>query len=193
MSSASLLPLPSAPGRPYLPSMSTARESHPSVLREEAFDLYIAGYGRARLTEELRDRHGPAAPSESTLKNWSVRDRWPLRRRRIRRLLRDRADALRALAGPELASELLKLRRVAVEGAGETPFHSAEGAFYSLAALERVIARHEDREADHALRDHRRSIGALISLLETNGQVEPDHLTDDEQSGRVPTPREARG
>ncbi len=193
VSSASHLPLPSAPGLPYLPPMSTTRESHPAVLREEAFDLYIAGYGRARLYEELRARHGPAAPSESTLKNWSVRDRWPRRRHRIRRLLRERADALRALAGPDLAVELLKLRRLAVEGAGETPFHSAEGAFFSLAALERVIARHEEREADRALQEHRRSIGALFSLLEGAESEEPNNHVHSEHPGLVPTLRKARG
>ncbi len=159
--------------------MSTNRNYLPPALREEAFDLVVAGYSRRRLCAELRARYGVEAPSEATLRNWSRSDGWMDRRARIRGILRDRADALRTVAGPELTTELHKLRSLALDAVAETPFHSAEGALFSLAALERVIARHEDREAERALQEHRRSIGALISFLETGEPEGASDVSDD--------------
>ncbi len=158
--------------------MSMNRNYLPPALREEAFDLFVAGYSRRRLCAELRARYGAEAPSDATLRNWSRSHGWMDRRARIRDILRDRADALRALAGPDLTAALHKLRRLVVDAVGEAPFHSAEGALFSLAALERVIARHEDREAERNLQEHRRSIGALITFLETGEPKELDQPPD---------------
>ncbi|MEE9162778.1 MAG: hypothetical protein V3U35_07375 [Candidatus Neomarinimicrobiota bacterium] len=160
--------------------MSTGLESHRPSLREEAFDLFVAGYSRRRLCAELRGCYGSAAPSESAVGNWSRRDCWVERRVRIRQLLRARADTLRALAGPDLTAQLHKLRRLVVEAVGEATFRSAEGALYSLAALERVIARHEDREAERTLQEHRRSLGSLLTFLEAGEPAEPQDRPADQ-------------
>ncbi len=119
--------------------MSTGLADHRPALREEAFDLFVAGYSRRRLCAELRASYGSAAPSESAVGNWSRRDRWMERRARIRQLLRARADTLRARA-----------------------------------ALERVIARHEDREAEHTFQEQVRSARALYTFLEAGEPAGPD-------------------
>ena len=171
--------------------MSTNRNYLPPALREEAFDLFVAGYSRRRLCAELRARYGAEAPSEATLRNWSRSCGWMDRRARIRGILRHRADTLRALAGPDLTAALHKLRSLVVDAVAETPFHSAEGALFSLAALERVIARHEDREAERALEEHRRSIRAPLTLLETGNPEGPDDQPSDdvpEVSPSFPSP-----
>ncbi len=154
--------------------MSTGLADHRPALREEAFDLFVAGYSRRRLCAELRASYGSAAPSESAVGNLSRRDRWMERRARIRQLLRARADTLRALAGPDLTAQLQKLRRLVVEAVGEATFRSAEGALYSLAALERVIARHEDREAERTFQEQVRSARALYTFLEAGEPAGPD-------------------
>ncbi len=154
--------------------MSASHQRHPSGLREEAFDLFAGGLSIRRVFDELHGQYAADAPAESTLRRWSVEDRWTRRRARIRSVTRARADARRALAGPELTAELHKMRRQVVEAVDVAPFTTAEGALYALAALERVIARHEDREAERTLQEHRRSIGSLLTFLETGEPADPD-------------------
>ena len=133
--------------------MLARRQPYPDDDREEAFDLYISGFNRRRILTRLRDRHGDGAPSETSLKRWSVQDHWTARRARIRSLTRSHDDNQRALVGTRMAGELLNVRRLAVEAAQDLPFSSAEGALFALAALERIIDRHEVRLVEQHWRD----------------------------------------
>ncbi len=133
--------------------MLEQRQPYPPDDREEAFDHHVSGFNRRKILARLRDRHGAAAPSESTLKRWALQDHWTARRARIRSLTRDHDDHQRALVGTRLTGELLKVRRQAVEAAQDLPFSSAEGALFALAALERIIDRHEVRLVDQHTRD----------------------------------------
>lgn len=129
------------------------RQPYPTDDREEAFDLHVSGFSRPQILAHLNDRYGDAAPSKSTLKRWAVQDHWTARRARIRSLTRDHDDHQRALVGTRMTGELLNVRRLAVEAAQDLPFSSAEGALFALAALERIIDRHEVRLVEQHTRD----------------------------------------
>ncbi|MCH7497889.1 MAG: hypothetical protein IH971_08565 [Candidatus Marinimicrobia bacterium] len=133
--------------------MLEQRQPYPPDVREEAFDLHVSGFNRRQILARLRDRHGAAAPSESTLKRWALQDHWTARRARIRSLSRSHDDDQRALVGTRMTGELLNIRRLAVEAAQDLPFSSAEGALFALAALERIIDRHEVRLVEQHYRD----------------------------------------
>jgi len=129
------------------------RQPYPPDVREEAFDLHVSGFNRPQILAHLSDRYGDAAPSKSTLKRWSVQDHWIARRARIRSLTRSQDDDQRALVGTRMTGELLNVRRLAVEAAQDLPFSSAEGALFALAALERIIDRHDVRSVEQHYRD----------------------------------------
>ena len=115
---------------------------HPRQLHEEAFDLYCAGLSCPQVGAALRKRHGADAPHRSTIKRWMVQDRWPSRRQAIRLHIARLDDRLRVTEGARLISSLTGLRETLVAAAGsELPFRSAEGAVFSLAALQKVIDR----------------------------------------------------
>lgn len=133
--------------------MFEQRQPYPPDFREQAFDLHVSGFNRRQILARLQDHHGAAAPSESTLKRWSVQDHWTARRTRIRSLTRSHHDDQRALVGTRMTGELLNIRRLAVEAAQDLPFSSAEGALFALAALERIIDRHEVRLVEQHTRD----------------------------------------
>ena len=83
---------------------------------------------------------GRRAPHGSTIKRWMVQDRWPSRRQAIRLHTARLDDRLRATDGARLIASLTGLRDTLVVAAGsELPFRSAEGAIFSLAALQKVI------------------------------------------------------
>ncbi len=126
---------------------------HPPGARQEAFDLFVAGLSHSQVRAQLRELHGAEAPSERTLKRWSVQDHWTARRARIRTLTRSHDDAQRALDGTGMIAELHKLRLRVVEAAQDLPFSSAEGALNSLAVVERVIQLHEIRSIEQFQRD----------------------------------------
>ena len=131
--------------------MSATR--HSPCTRVDAFDLYVAGLSHRKVLVQLRELPGAEAPSERTLKRWSVQDHWTARRAGIRALTRSHDDTQRALDGSDMVGELHKVRRLVLEAAQDLPFSSAEGALNSLAALERVIDRQEIRSIDQFHRD----------------------------------------
>ncbi len=115
---------------------------HPRQLHEEAFDLYCAGLSCPQVGAALRKRHGAGAPHRSTLKRWMVQDRWPSRRLAIHEHAARLEDRLRAAEGSRHIASLTGLRDTVVAAVGsELPFRSAEGAVFSLAALQKVIDR----------------------------------------------------
>ncbi|MFC1543591.1 hypothetical protein ACFL4K_03520, partial [Candidatus Neomarinimicrobiota bacterium] len=84
------------------------------------------------------------------LKRWSVAHRWVQRRDMITDAWRQRLDYRRGLIGTEFLMELYLLRGKLLEEANSLPMTSGEGACFALAALERVIARILQQEAEKA-------------------------------------------
>ncbi len=121
------------------------RQTYPPALRAEAFDLYLIHQTRSQAHAELRQRYGSDAPSLATLKRWAAQDNWNQRSRLILSHLQNKADHDRAITGAPFLDTLQQVRSQVLRAIDETPFHSAEGALYALAALERII----DRERRH--------------------------------------------
>jgi len=119
----------------------TRSAPHPLQLHEEAFDLYCAGLSCPQVGEALRERYGADAPHNNTLKRWMVRDCWPSRRQAIREHTALLNDRLRAAEDTRLIASLTGLRDTLVAAGSDLPFRSAEGAVFSLAALQKVIDR----------------------------------------------------
>lgn len=143
--------------------------------REEAFDLYVTGLSRRQVHAELRQLYGDDAPSETSLKRWSVQDHWTERRARIRRRMRRCDDADRALSGSRMTEELRKLRRLVVDAVGDLNFNSAEGALFALAALERIIERHDNRQRQ---KQWQRSLQTVLEPLRQQSReqlADPEH------------------
>ncbi len=152
---------------------------HPRQLHEEAFDLYCAGLSCPQVGAALRKRHGADAPHRSTIKRWMVQDRWPSRRQAIHQHAARLNDRLRASGDARLIDSLTGLRETVVAVAGsELPFSSAEGAVFSLAALQKVI----DRLSKAAV-DESRSVSQedLDMVVDTVYQA----LSEDEEVGPV--------
>ena len=152
---------------------------HPRQLHEEAFDLYCAGLSCSQVGAALRKRHGADAPHYSTLRRWMVRDRWPSRRQAIHEHAARLDDRLRAAEGSRHIASLTGLRDTVVAAVGsELPFRSAEGAVFSLAALQKVI----DRLSRAAFnKDDEFSEENLEHIVETMYQV----FREDEEVGPV--------
>ncbi len=152
---------------------------HPRRLHEEAFDLYCAGLSCPKVGAALRGRYGADAPHVSSLKRWMVRDRWASRRQVIRLHATRLDDRLRATDGSGHIASLTGLRDTLVAAVGsELPFRSAEGAVFSLAALQKVIDR-LSRAAAEASEGF--SQDYLEQVVETVYRV----LSEDEEVGPV--------
>ncbi len=152
---------------------------HPRQLHEEAFDLYCAGLSCPQVGAALRKRHGADAPHGSTIKRWMVQDRWPSRRQAIHQHTARLNDRLRATDGARLIDSLTGLRETLVAAAGsELPFRSAEGAVFSLAALQKVIDRLSRAAVDESCSV---SDEDLDMVVDTVFQV----LREDEEIGPV--------
>ncbi len=171
------------PFRPYLWPMKqqqrTRSTPHSRQLHEEAFDLYCAGLSCPQVGAALRKCYGADAPHNNTLKRWMIQDRWPSRRQAIHQHTNRLNDRLRATEDTRLISSLAGLRDTLVAAAGsELPFRSAEGAVFSLAALQKVIDR-LSRAADGE--------GAISSQEDLNTVIETvlQVLLEDEEVGPV--------
>ncbi len=152
---------------------------HPQQLHEEAFDLYCAGLSCPKVGATLRKRYGADAPHGSTIKRWMVQDRWPSRRQAILQHTARLDDRLRATEGARLIASLTGLRETLVAAAGsELPFRSAEGAIFSLAALQKVIDR-LSKAAVEASGSYSREDMEMV--VETMYQV----MSEDEEIGPV--------
>jgi len=152
---------------------------HSRRLHEEAFDLYCAGLSCSQVGAALRKRHGADAPHYSTLRRWMVRDRWPSRRLAIHEHAARLDDRLRAVEGSRHIASLTGLRDTIVAAVGsELPFRSAEGAVFSLAALQKVIDRLSRAAVD---KDYEFSEANLEQIVETMYHV----LSEDEEVGPV--------
>ena len=123
-------------------------QTHSYRIQEAAFDLFCAGHTRREVRDELAKRCGAAAPSDATLKRWSVAQRWVQRRHAITAAWRQRQDAQRGLIGADYLMELHLLRGKLLADARSLPMSSGEGACFALAALERVIARIYQHESE---------------------------------------------
>ncbi len=172
--------------------MSTNRRPHPPQLRAEAFDLYLSGLSRPRVHGELVARHGDAAPGLSTVKRWSKEDDWARRRSGISRRGGGLGNALSLdagsdpLSGDQLTVDLYVLRHQVLAAFNGLPFHSAEGALYALAALERVIESHEDRQTDYRLREQLRAVLSASHLLSPGGSTASEGERDPSPPGAGP-------
>ncbi len=122
------------------------RKTYSPALRAEAFDLYLIHPTRTHAHAELRQRHGADAPSLATLKRWANQANWTHRRRFILGHLQKQADHDRAITGAPFLDTLQQVRSQVFRAVDEIPFHSAEGALYALAALERIIDRERRRQ-----------------------------------------------
>ena len=152
---------------------------HPRQLHEEAFDLYCAGLSCPQVRAALRKRHGADAPHGSTIKRWMVQDRWPSRRQAIRQHIARLDDRLRASGDARLIDSLTGLRETVVAAAGsELPFSSAEGAVFSLAALQKVIDRLSKAAVDESCSVSEED---LEMVVDTVYQV----MSEDEEVGPV--------
>jgi len=108
-----------------------------------------------------------------------VQDRWPSRRQAIHQHAARLNDRLRAAEGYRHIASLTGLRDTVVAAVGsELPFRSAEGAVFSLAALQKVI----DRLSRAAVEDSGSiSDEELDQVVETVYQV----FSEDEEVGPV--------
>ena len=122
-------------------SIRTRPTPHPRQLHEEAFDLYCAGLSCSQVGVALRERCGADTPHYSTLRRWMLRDRWPSRRLSIHEHASRLEDQVRAAEDNRLIASLTGLRDTLVAAGSALPFRSAEGAVFSLAAVQKVIDR----------------------------------------------------
>jgi len=108
-----------------------------------------------------------------------VRDRWPSRRLAIHEHAARLDDRLRAAEGSRHIASLTGLRDTVVAAVGsELPFRSAEGAVFSLAALQKVIDRLSRAAVDT---DYEFSEANLEQIVETVYHA----LSEDEEVGPV--------
>ncbi len=127
----------------------------------------------------LRKRHGADAPHGSTIKRWMVQDRWPTRRQAIHQHGARLNDRLRANDDTLLIASLTGLRETVVAAAGsELSFSSAEGAVFSLAALQKVIDRLSKAAVDESCSVSQED---LEMVVDTVYQV----MSEDEEVGPV--------
>ena len=164
-----------------------ASQTHSYRLQEAAFDLFCVGHSRREVRDELTRRYGAVAPSDATLKRWSVAQRWVQRRDAITTAWRQRQDTQRGLIGADFLLELHLLRGKLLADARNLPMTSGEGACYALAAVERVIARiyrHETQLRTTAMfnplltRKLQELEAVMAPLPQGNGITLPDSAAD---------------
>ncbi len=139
---------------------------HSRQLREKAFDLYCAGLSCSQVGVALRERCGADTPHYSTLRRWMLRDRWPSRRLSIHEHASRLEDQVRAAEDNRLIASLTGLRDTLVAAAGsELPFRSAEGAVFSLAALQKVIDRLSKAAVDESCSVSQENLDLVIDTI----------------------------
>jgi len=107
-----------------------------------------------------------------------VLDRWPSRRQAIRQHTARLNDRLRAAEDTRLIASLTGLRDTLVAAAGsELPFRSAEGAVFSLAALQKVIDRLSrsavEESGDFSQENLDMVVQTLLQVLREDEEVGP--------------------